>query len=297
MSLTFTKPSVALGLPRMGAGNERHTDTNSLLSAGVLIAYKARAGYPTLQMKDKINRAAVQARNIVRIANDALARVVMLRGEESALFTATMARHYSLTAGNLGGTLAVPFLKDNIVNKPFSLAALTDIDRRWVLNRIREDMLSISFHLNTGVYLIDIDDGVRNVEDGQRMPLNQIDNDGTVGYVQRRTGTAAASICGFRNGEIHISFAEFLNYSLNSCACTIIHEACHKYLSFRGDVYGFYADYPPPLTDPRSSPAGTACSLRNCDSLAWTAVSLATGAVRMDQNDSDDDEQCPGNAI
>lgn len=297
MSLTFTKPSVKLGLPRMGAGNERHTDTNELLSPGVLIAYKARAGYPTAQMKDKVNRAAIQARNIIRIANDALARVVMLRGAESALFTATMARHYSLTAGNLGGTFAVPFLKDNIVDKPFSLKALTHIDRRWVLNRIREDMLSISFHLNTGVYLIDIDDGVRDIEDGERLGVAGIDNDGTRAYVIRRADTSASNICGFRNGEIHLNFQKFTQSSLNSNAKTIIHESCHKYLSFRGDTYAYYDAYPPPLTDPRSSPAGPACSLRNCDSLAWTAVSLALGMLKMDNNDSDDASQCAGNAL
>jgi len=75
--MAFTKPSVKLGAPRAGTGNLRHTDTMEFLSPGVLIAYKARpgGGYPDATMKQKVNAAAIQARNIVRIANDELAKV------------------------------------------------------------------------------------------------------------------------------------------------------------------------------------------------------------------------------
>ena len=121
--MAFTKLSKALHPPRLhGSGNERYTDKNEFLSPGVLIAFKARAagGYPTDPMKDAVNRAAIQARNIVRIANDVMAKVVIMRKDETPNFTATMARHFNLIAGNLAGG----YLADNVVNKPFSPKAV-----------------------------------------------------------------------------------------------------------------------------------------------------------------------------
>lgn len=289
--MAFTKPSVKLGLSRMGDGDAKHTDTNEFLSAGVLIAYKARpAGqvYPTQQMKTKVNEAAIQARNIVRIANDMLAKVVLLRRPESQLFQDTMATHFRLIAGDLAGGL----LKDNIVDKPFSPKALFQLDRRWVLERIREKMLSLSFHLNTGVYLIDQDTATRDVYSGRTGVVGEAPYSGWVGYVHPRGPQKGlrSAFCGFRNGEIHIDFQTMVNYSLNTNACIIIHEACHKYVGMMGDIYGTDVNYPPALQKHDGS-------LENADCLAWTAVSLATGAVRMTAPNSGDFDNCPGGAL
>jgi hypothetical protein len=284
--MSFTKPSVKLGAPRMGTGNFRHTDTMEFLSPGVLIAFKARpgGGYPTQQMKQTVNAAAIQARNIVRIANDELAKVILLRRPESQLMIDTVAKHYRLVANDLAGG----FLSDNTIDRAFKLNRVFEHDRRWVLNKIREMMLTLSAHLNTGMYLIDQDTATRDVFDGQQQAVGHAPYSGWVGYVHVRAGRNA--ICGFRNGEIHVDFNSMLGFSLNTNACIIIHEAAHKYLGIMGDVYGDNVAYPPPLQKANGS-------LDNADSLAWTAVSLATGAVRMQQYDGPDFANCPGGAL
>ncbi|PWT81910.1 MAG: hypothetical protein C5B58_09115 [Acidobacteria bacterium] len=286
--MAFAKPSVKLGLPRMDQGTDRHTDTNEFLSAGVLIAYQKRPGYPTQQMKNAVNAAAIQARNIVRIANDALAKVVLLRRPESQLFQDTMAKHFKLTAGDPAGGL----LKDNIVDKPFSPKAMFVLDRRWVLERIRQNLLSLSFHLNTGVYLIDQDTANRDVFSGAKQVVGHAPYSGWVGYVHPRGPQKGirSALCGFRNGEIHIDFQSFLGFSLNTNACIIIHEAAHKFVGILGDTYGDNPNYPPDLQKKGGS-------LDNADSLAWTAISLATGAVRMQMHNSSDFATCPGGPL
>jgi hypothetical protein len=253
------------------------------LSAGVLIGFKGRpAGvvYPTLPMRNAVQNAAVQARNIVRIANDILAKVVLLRRPESPLFTNTMARHFNLIAGDLGGGLLV----DNTVDRPFSFRATMQHDRRWVLENIREQMLSLSFHLNTGMYLIDMDTAARTVQGGAAIAAGA----GVVadGYVHQR-GDQSKFYCGFRNGEIHIDFNDFPNYSLNSCARVIIHEAAHKYLGIPDHVYANNVNYPPTLLQ----------CMSNADSVAWTAVSLATGSVKLPAGVTNDWNHCPGIAL
>lgn len=284
--MSFKKPSIALGANRMGSGNARHTDTSEFLAPGVLIAYKQRPAddYPTDAMKETVKAAAIQARNIVRIANDELAKVILLRRPEPQLMIDTVATHYRLIAGDLAGG----FLLNNVVNKPFKLNAAFDHDRRWVLNRIREMMLTLSTHLNTGVYLIDQDTATRDVFDGTQQAIGHAPYSGWVGYVHPRAGKR--SLCGFKNGEIHVDFVSMLNYSVNTNACIIIHEAAHKYLGILGDVYGNDINYPPALQLHHGS-------LQNADCLSWTAVSLATGAVRMATHDSTDFETCPGNAL
>jgi hypothetical protein len=279
--MAFTKPTVALNLPRLHGGKHRYTDTMDILAAGVTIGYKARPSgttYPTTAMKDAVRKAAIQARNIVRIANDEMAKVVILRQKESAVFTETMKTHFTLVAGDTAGGM----LKDNVVNKKFSFGAVFEKDRRWVLEKIRQMMLSLSFHLNTGIYVIDMDTANRTVEGGNK--INKGDADEADGYVtQHVTG---GCLCGFRNGEIHIDFNDFPKYTLNSCARIIVHEAAHKYLGVDDKGYAYEGTYPPSLAQ----------ALDNADSIAWAAVSLATGAVRMKPG-SNDFNNCPGAAL
>lgn len=201
--MSFTKLSTALNLPRLsGNGTERYTDTNEFLSPGVLVAYKKRDGYPAKNAKDAVNAAAKQARNIVRIANDELAKVVLQRKKEPAWFTATMERHFNLKAN---GDLAGGLLKNNEIDKAFSPKDLFTHDRRWALNRIREGMLSLSFHLNTGVYLIDMDTANRDIKGGAAVPVGTSSRATVRGYVFRWGGDKTFQFCGFRNGEVHIS--------------------------------------------------------------------------------------------
>jgi hypothetical protein len=116
-------------------------------------------------------------------------------------------------------------LKSNEVNRKFSLKAVVEKDRRWVLEKIRQNMLSLSFHLNTGVYLIDIDASRRDIGSGQ--DIDPADADDTeeayvshtktkyVANTWRATNFKAVSnsISGFRKGEIHVSLEALESYS------------------------------------------------------------------------------------
>ncbi|MGB6691637.1 MAG: hypothetical protein WBE76_27685 [Terracidiphilus sp.] len=299
--MAFTKPSVALGAHRLHYGTMRHTDTMEFLSPGVLISYRRRAAgapaYPPANVKTALQAAAVQARNIVRIANDELAGVIFLRRQETALMTATLERHFNLSStGGLGALLT-----DNVINKPFSLGALTQHDRRWYINKIREGILSLSFHLNTGMYIIDIDLAQRtimggvNTRPGPPDPLTGAPTTvpiaagtavggGVRGYVHQLPSNLP---CSFVNGEIHIKFEIYPGYTLNSGARIIIHEAAHKYLDIPDVYYAHSPNYPPTLQE----------CLGNADSYAWTAVSLATGTLRMQTAASNDGQACPGPAL
>jgi hypothetical protein len=282
--MPFKKLTTALHLPRLYGGPDRYTDTNEFLSPAVLIAYNARAGYPPMAYKNAVNAAAIQARNIVRIANDEMAKVVIMRKDESAVFTATMERHFNLKAN---GDTAGGFLTDNVINKPFKVGAILKHDRRWVLEQIRQKMLSLSFHLNTGVYLIDMDNTQRTVDGGAQVAAGTANPATTRGYVFQYAD-GGFQVCGFRNGEIHVAFEKFPNHLLNSGARIIIHEAGHKFLNVGDTYYAWHANYPPSLQT---------CLDANADSFAWTAVSLATGALRMGTAGSTDGDQCPGGAL
>jgi hypothetical protein len=74
------------------------------------------------------------------------------------------------------------------------------------------------------------------------------------------------------------------NFSLNSGARVIIHEAGHKFLNAPDTYYAWDASYPPTLQQ---------CLKANPDSFAWAALSLATGAVRMPTAGSNDWTNCP----
>jgi hypothetical protein len=268
------------------------TDRMEWLSTGVLIGYKNRpsgANYPSDAMKASIVAAANRAGRIMRKANDEFAAVVLLRRKESPLFQQVLDTHFGLIAGDTAGG----YLSDNVVDKSFSARAVFKKDRRWVLEKIRRNMLSLSFHLNTGVYLIDIDADNRDIQSGKDIAPGTIS---ALGYVSPektsmdpntwRTRSArwgSGITCGFRHGEIHVSFAKHLTFSPISYAQTIIHEATHKYLNTEDHAY---AD------DPTYFTLSLADTLENADSYAWAAVSLYCGAVKMTTTTSPDYEQC-----
>lgn len=286
----FTKPSVlvrdakvkltkALGGQVPADTRRGWTDKMEVLSPGVLIGYNKNHG-PTAGIKTQIEAGAARARRIMRKANNELASVVMLRQKESTLFTDVMDQHFGLIAGDDAGG----FLKNNVVNKKFSLHALAERDRRWALERVRRGMLSISAHLNTGVYLIDSDRDHRDIRVGQLLgaPAPDDTEEAYVGFaktsfdatswrpnafVQKRDFT-----CGFTNGEIHLHFKLVPNYTDISLARIIIHEATHKYLGTRDHAYAHEATY---------GTLNLQDTLENADSFAWAAVSLYCGSVKM----------------
>lgn len=290
-----TKPSVLLRKAKVGLyeavgkdvptdSRAGYTDTFELLSPLVRIAYKKRpkgTTYPTKGAKDAALAAANLAMKIMRQANDELAAVVMLRRKESALFTAIMDKHFGLIEGDTSGG----FLKDNVKDKKFSLKAIAQKDRRWVLEKIRRDMLHLSFHLNTGIYLIDADAAGRDIRSGQtHNPANSNANEEAyvsaaktkfdkVSWQPTEYRWDANKItCGFRHGEIHVGLSLLEAYSAISYARVIIHEATHKYLNTNDEAYAHEATYPT---------LALSKTLINADSFAWAAVSFYCGEVRM----------------
>jgi diadenosine tetraphosphate (Ap4A) HIT family hydrolase len=261
------------------------TDHMEVLSPQLVIGYKkypAAANYPSDAMKASAQEATRLAARIMRKVNDEFAGILMLRRKESALMQQVLATHFHLIAGDTAGGM----LKDNVVNKKFSAHAVFEKDRRWVLERIRQNMLSLSFHLNTGVYLIDTDPHRRDIETGQvKAPVPVGTAITTEAYVSptktkfdpntwRVTGAKFYSDThsGFRNGEIHVSLELLKDYSALSYARIIIHEATHKYFNTEDEAYAHQGTY-----------AGLSLveTLNNADSYAWAAVSLYAGAVKM----------------
>jgi hypothetical protein len=234
--------------------------------------------------KTALNLSAVQARNIVRLANDEMARVCLQRKKEPAYMTAALVRHFNLPSN---GTLdSAGLLVDNTVNKAFNLQDVFKHDRRWLLEQIRQKMLSLSFHLNTGMYLIDQDLNNRDVVTGVKTPLLGVVGAGNEAYVANHVG-GKNQLCGFRKGEIHIGIDMMPGYTLNSGARIIVHEAAHKFLYVDDVFYAWDANYPPALDR----------ALDNADSFAWLAVSLATEGCRMDSIASTDWKNCPGGKL
>ena len=303
----FTKPTTLLRKAEVGVRKaigahvpadprRGFTDHMEVLSSQLMIGYKkypAAIGYPSDGMKSSAVAATKLAARIVRKVNDEFAGILMLRRKESALMQQVLDTHFGLIAGDDAGG----YLKDNVVNKKFSARAVVEKDRRWVLEKIRQNMLSLSFHLNTGVYLIDSDPGDRDIESGDVVdPANA--DPGREAYVTntktkydaktwRATNwkSVSNSISGFRKGEMHVSLQLLEAYSVLSYARIIIHEATHKYLCTADEAYAHQDTY---------ATLSLVKALNNADSYAWAAVSLYCGALKMASpaDYSPDWEQC-----
>jgi hypothetical protein len=149
-------------------------------------------------------------------------------------------------------------------------------------------MLSISFHINTGVYLIDIDAANRTIHGG--VQTNAVDplNASTHGYVSspkevsinlfgrkfkildQGNKPAEGVFSGIRNGEIHINFNKMHDgsYTHQAVARVIIHEAAHKYWGVDDHKYAWQAGY---------DNLSIEDLLDNADSYAWAALSIEAG--------------------
>jgi hypothetical protein len=283
----------------------KHTNKIELLGPLCWIGYSdlggTRLNYPSKAQKRAIVAAAQKAREIMRAARWEMDRVVFFRQKEEGYFTKTMNYHFGLDPGRSGAPT------DNAVDKPFDLRTFNVKDRRTYLNKIRMGMLSISFHLQTGVYLIDSDNEHRTIRTGKAGTseivrhttatdaglVGQIKNfeEGYVSHpnstnaftrTNRSAATASTQSCvgphtgllsGLRNGEIHISFKclEELRYSDQMVARVIIHEASHKYWATVDHWYAHQqAQYEKMTCDE---------CVENADSYAWGAASLARGGL------------------
>jgi len=205
-----------------------HTNKKELLSPRLLIKY-ASDNKPTAAVKKKLIEAAGKAASIMRSAVWKMDRVVIFSRPESYL--------------------------TNIVDEHFRMGGNTETkkERARHLNKVRAGMLKLSFHLNTGIYLIDVDSDNRPPDsDGD-------DFVGTRGYVSEHGPE--------KMGPIHIDFGlAGRAYSARGLARIIIHEASHRY-QYTDDVAYNYnrAVYENMSVDE---------ALNNADSWAYTAVSI-----------------------
>ena len=290
----FTKPSTlvrkaevavrsAIGAHVPADPRRGFTDHMEVLSPQLLIGYKkypAATNYPSDTMKASAVAATSLAARIMRKVNDEFAGILMLRRKESALMQEVLDKHFGLIAGDDAGG----YLKDNVVNKKFSVRAVAEKDRRWVLEKIRKNMLSLSFHLNTGVYLIDNDASRRDIESGRVVDPTVADPNKEAYVTNTKTKYDATtwratswkavsnSISGFRKGEMHVSLDMLKDYSELSYARVIIHEATHKYLCTADEAYAHQDTY---------ATLSLVQALNNADSYAWAAVSLYCGTLKM----------------
>ena len=262
-----------------GTLQEKWTDTKELLSPGLMISYKRRPGYPSTAQKELLLSAASASRRIMLKAVREMDRVVFFRRPEGQAFTNIMNYHFGLAAGRSPGMPST-----NVVDKPFGLRDLGATDRRWALNKIREGMLSISFHINTGVYLIDCDNAARTVKSGAfKGAAGTMSGPGEEGYCTWASwaGFDKGLLSSWRNGEIHVAFKNMHDggYSADLYARVVIHEGAHKYLGVADQKYAHQvADY-------------TALSFMDCinnaDSYAWAALSLDAGHLIYGENSHD----------
>ena len=262
----------------------KHTDKSRLLSPGVMVGYASARGanYPPQAVRDDILNAVARGRTIMRAAVSKFDKVVLFRRPEGEPFTSIVNYHFGLDAARSGA------LDNNVVDAPSSLKSLRENNRRTVLNKIRMGMLSVSFHINTGVYLIDIDADNRTIHAGQQTNALDPENVTTHGYVappkeksvnlfgqkfkilDSGAGMQQGLFSGIRNGEIHINFDKMHagGYTHQASARVIIHEACHKYWGVTDHLYAWNGGYDNLSIDDL---------LDNADSYAWAALSIEAG--------------------
>ena len=195
--------------------------------------------------------------------------------------TEVLDKHFNLVAGDLAGG----YLAENVKDRKLSAKSFGKRDRRWVIEKLREKMLSLSVHLNTGVYLIDLDAANRDFRSGRTfnpagadpheeayVTFEKAAADKTTWQPTGYKGMAKGMTCGFRNGEIHLAFDKHAQYTRIAYARIIIHEAAHKFLGAADHAYAHQATYPTlSLTQ----------KLDNADSIAWAAISLYCGNTKM----------------
>lgn len=281
----------------------KHTNRVKVLSPGLTISWSdlggTRLNYPTAGQKELLLNAASKAREIMRTAVRDMDRVVFFRRPEGQPFTSIMNYHFGLSAARAAG------LASNVVDKKFAFSDIGSNDRRSILNKIRMGMLSISFHLNTGVYIIDNDNDERTIKSGvgggvkgQTSVVNK-DATGAVlgfeeGYISHKGCTSfqnrfvrddgseifetkgrphAGVFSAYKNGEIHMSF-KYLHeqgYTAEDAARVLIHEAAHKYWAVADHAYAHQQAAYRSLTHEEA--------IDNADSYAWAALSLNAGGL------------------
>ncbi|HET7130904.1 MAG TPA: hypothetical protein VFJ95_01595, partial [Gammaproteobacteria bacterium] len=123
---------------------EKHLDTRELIDPGLVIKYHS-GRQPSTNTKRMLSKSASVARSVMRSAVWQIDKIVLFGADEPDWMTATLDKHFGLNND--------PTLTSEKGTKGLKNAKA----RRKYLGQIRKVMLSTSFHLNTGMYLLDVD--------------------------------------------------------------------------------------------------------------------------------------------
>ena len=249
---------------------EAHLDTREVIGAGLVIKYHSDRK-PNVSTKNRLSKSASISCSVMRSAVWQIDKIVLFGRDEPDWMTPILDKHFCLH-------------KDNTLTSVLDGKKLKNAkQRRKFLAEVRKPMLSTSFHLNTGMYLLDVDAKHRmtvgdfhidNMGDG----WSELDSENKKvvsrnieGYVQGREGwkeKAGAS----SSGSIHVGFSLFdeFAYTPEQMARIIIHEATHKFCKTADVKYCWDANYD------QQSPQQMK---NNADSLAYAAMSIAAKTV------------------
>lgn len=253
---------------------EKHLDTRELLSPGLMIKFHSDRK-PSKDTKRMLSKSASVARGAMRSSVWQLDKIVLFGADEPDWMTATLDKHFCLH-------------RDTTLSSEKAAKGLKNAKaRRKYLGEVRKVMLSTSFHLNTGMYLLDVDAKNRmtvgdfhldNMGAGWselNAEQKKVVSENIEGYVQGRVGRAE-TIGVSSSGGIHVGFMLFdMGYTAEMMARIIIHEATHKYYKTADVKYCWEGDYD------QQSPASMK---NNADSFAFAAMSIA--AKRMIDSDT-----------
>lgn len=268
----------------------KHLDKRELISPGLLIKYHSKRP-PSSDTKKKLVTAAGVAGNAMRKVVWEIDKVVLFRRDEKDVMTEVLDNHFCFK--NLAALQSTKDAKKKMVNEKAR--------REW-LAYIRRSMLSMSFHLNTGMYLLDCDAGFRTIvgdnEIDNMNPLwaeheyavdaagDYIEDPANPGFAlsQPKLNAAGKRVLGKNieayantgtSGPVHVSFELAKTYSPLEFARLIIHEASHTYRGTSDVRYAHAADYY--TQKPHDM-------VNNADSYAYAAVSLAAKKCHTDDS-------------
>lgn len=259
----------------------KHLDNRELLSPRLLIKYHSKRP-PDRATKEKIAQAAGVACSVMRKVVWEIDKVVLFKRDEKDLMTRVLDAHFCFK--NLAGLQSTRDARKKMLNEKAR--------REW-LAYIRRSMLSMSFHLNTGMYLLDCDAGFRTIVGDNEIDNmdalwaeseavvdsstgNYVDDPQNPGYalMQPKVNAANKRVLGKNieayantgtSGPVHVSFELAKTYSPLQFARLIIHEASHTYRGTSDVRYAHAADYyaqkPTDMVNNADSYAYAACSL------------------------------------
>lgn len=263
----------------------KHLNKRELLSPRLLIKYHDKRP-PDKSTKKKLIEAAGVANSVMLRTVFAIDKVVLFHRDESDVMTQVLDSHFCFK--NLSTLLSTKDAKKKMVNAKA---------RRKQLSIIRRNMLSISFHLNTGMYLLDTDAGHRTiVGDNEIDTMDKLWSDqeyvlDSGGYgipdasdptgwqTRSKTNAAGKRVLGQNieayaqagsSGPVHVSFELAKTYSALQFARLIVHEASHSFCGTSDVKYAWESDY---YTQREED------MINNADSYAFAAVSIAANTL------------------